>query len=573
MTPPSDDDPGKALRNAALATSNAILVVQRRAERELVQAKQALERRTEELARNVSMLHATLDATGSGILAVDLEGGVTLSNEHLARMFRAPPEELDTNLETVLGLMSLQARHPEQFLARAREVHSRCAVEVLDFLELEDGRVLERHVRSQNVDGKRVGTIGNYRDVTERRRTEEQAAQNQRLVALGTLAAGVAHEVNNPLAYVLGNLEFCRDDLGRVATELRRGRTSEDGDEAERCARLVGHVERMAEAMDDACQGAERVRRIVSDLRSLSLQSDGVPTRVDVAEVLRSVTKMMHNTLRHFAQVRVSVADKLFVQVPPGALEQLMTNLLINAAHAIGEGHADTSEIRVTAHDDATGRVFIEVSDDGPGILPTVLPHIFEPFFTTKTIGTGMGLGLSLCHKIVSTAGGHITAENREEGGAMFCVALPAARAASVPVSSSRSLSPSGGQAEAAPSPRGRVLVIDDEVGVATALRRMLSAEHDVTATSDGREALARVARGETYDVILCDLMMPNVSGADVYEAMHETHPAQAERIVFMTGGAFSAKAQELLANARHDCLAKPFDIVKVRSTVRALMK
>ena len=129
MTPPSDDDPGKALRNAALATSNAILVVQRRAERELVQAKQALERRTEELARNVSMLHATLDATGSGILAVDLEGRVTLSNEHLARMFRAPPEELDTNLETVLGLMSLQARDPEQFLARAREVHSRCAVE------------------------------------------------------------------------------------------------------------------------------------------------------------------------------------------------------------------------------------------------------------------------------------------------------------------------------------------------------------------------------------------------------------------------------------------------------------
>ena len=205
---------------------------------------------------------------------------------------------------------------------------------------------------------------------------------------------------------------------------------------------------------------------------------------------------------------------------------------------------------------DGEGRAVLEVADNGEGIPAEVLPRIFDPFFTTKPHGVGTGLGLSICHGIVAALGGQVTCHSEPGSGTTFRVALPTIEPLDSPIPVRKSDAPAAGSGR-----RARVLVVDDEVPIANTLRELLSLEHDVVAVTSGREALDVVHRSADFDVILCDLMMPGMSGIDLYQKLREARPGLEQRIVFMTGGAFTARAAEFLASVDNRRIEKPFSL------------
>jgi CheY-like chemotaxis protein/two-component sensor histidine kinase len=362
------------------------------------------------------------------------------------------------------------------------------------------------------------------------------------------LAAGVAHEINNPLAYLTAALEFLAHRPGAPD-----GAGAEEGE--------------VRQALDEAREGAARVRHVVRDLTTFSRMNEERRARVEVEPILDSAIHMARNELRHRARLVKQYGGPPAVLANEARLGQLFLNLLINAAQAIPEGHVEENEIRVVTATDAAGRAVVEVHDSGPGIPAAVAHRIFDPFFTTKPKGVGTGLGLSICRSIVVALGGEISAESRPESpGATFRVVLPAARCAA----EEEARTPVPPPAEQ--GRRGRVLVVDDEPVVATALRRLLAPEHEVTVVTRAEDARDAIARGERFDVIVCDLMMPQMTGMELHAELEVIAPEQARRMVVMTGGAFTDRAREFLDRVALPRFEKPFDSASLRATVRGLV-
>jgi CheY-like chemotaxis protein len=247
-------------------------------------------------------------------------------------------------------------------------------------------------------------------------------------------------------------------------------------------------------------------------------------------------------------------------------LGQVFLNLIINAAHAIPAGNYEANEIRITTSLDDSGRVVISIGDTGSGIPPEVRPRLFTPFFSTKPVGVGTGLGLAISHRIITQFGGTISYDTEVGKGTTFHISLPATGAVAMP----QAAEPIGTRLPAVR--RGNVLVIDDEEHLAQALRRLLSIEHEVTAVYRARDALDLLELGTRYDVILCDLMMPQITGMELHAEIVRLDPAQATRIVFLTGGAFTPLARDFLLNTTNRRIEKPFDIRDVRQLVNELV-
>jgi CheY-like chemotaxis protein/anti-sigma regulatory factor (Ser/Thr protein kinase) len=247
-------------------------------------------------------------------------------------------------------------------------------------------------------------------------------------------------------------------------------------------------------------------------------------------------------------------------------LGQVILNLLVNAAQAIPEGDRDGNEIRVTTGVDARGRVTVAVSDTGAGMSPEVQRHLFTPFFTTKDVGVGTGMGLAICHRIVTSLGGEITFESAVGRGTRFVVALPAApERASLPPRASRPAGPvTGGR------PSARVLVIDDERLMVSSICRVLGGRHEVTGLERAGDALDLLREGRCFDVILCDLMMPQMTGMDFYAGARGLGRGDEGRVVFMTGGTFTERARCFLDAVPNPVLEKPFDPAALLSLVDA---
>jgi two-component system, NtrC family, sensor kinase len=280
-----------------------------------------------------------------------------------------------------------------------------------------DGRLTVGEVMTVSLVFEGLPTVASItRDITERRQVQERMLATERMVSLGTLAAGVAHEINNPLAYMLSNLHF-------VDTEVRLMAPSVEA--------LGGEQGReLQQALREAIDGGNRVRDIVRDLKTFS-RGGGEDQRssVDIHAVLDSCANMARSEIRHRARL-----VKAYGSVPPvyandSRLGQLFLNLLVNAAQAIPHGNANLNEIRVTTTLDDEGQVLVEIRDTGVGIPPENLTRLFDPFFTTKPVGVGTGLGLSICHGIVTAQGGRISVESQPNQGSTFRVQLPALRA------------------------------------------------------------------------------------------------------------------------------------------------
>ncbi len=243
--------------------------------------------------------------------------------------------------------------------------------------------------------------------------TQERLAHAEKLLAVGTLAAGVGHEINNPLAYILSNLRFLSAEL----RDLTKGE-----EERERW-------QEVEEALADALHGAERVRKIVQALKTLARAQVDPPSLVDLHAVLDRTLEMMDQELRRRARLVKEYGVSQPVMGDEGRLGQVFLNLLLNAAQAIPEGQPERHEIRVTTRQDLAGHAIVEVRDTGQGIAPEILPRIFEPFFTTKEAGEGTGLGLSICHATIESMGGEIEVQSEPGRGSTFRIVLPPVQA------------------------------------------------------------------------------------------------------------------------------------------------
>ncbi|MBW2526134.1 MAG: hybrid sensor histidine kinase/response regulator [Deltaproteobacteria bacterium] len=365
------------------------------------------------------------------------------------------------------------------------------------------------------------------RNVTERKRLTARTMEMDRIISMGTLAAGIGHEINNPLNYVLLNLE-----------------------EAQRHLRGMGGAatgERLPECVDSSLDGVQRIRTIVDGLARFS-RADQQQAPLLLDQVIRTAADITANQIKLRARLELDLEPDLRVLANETRLVQVFVNLLVNAAQAIPEGHVDDNMVRVSTRA-LEGLVVCEVSDTGVGMSEEQRGRIFEPFFTTKPRGEGTGLGLGICRDSVQLMGGAIWVESTEGEGTTFVIELPV---------SDEPLSQED-RPESLPPPRKlRILVVDDEPQLLQSMTRLIGLWADVAAASSAEEAMAVIAEAEPFDLILSDLMMPDRSGMDLYRDAIADDPDLADRFAFMTGGTFTADAHAFRASATGEFLDKP---------------
>ena len=415
-----------------------------------------------------------------------------------------------------------------------------------------DGKVIPVEVATTEVDYDGLpAELVLARDLTERDQIAASMIEMDRMASIGILAAGVGHEINNPLAYVLANLEFVSDEIHHIVAALAPDVRAE----------MEARVSDLEQALADTTHGAQRVRDIVYDLRTFSRGSEDKLTLVDARQVLDSSVRMAAVQIRQRATIEKDYGDTPAVLANESRLGQVFLNLVVNAAQAMSEGTAVDNRIKLRTSTEGDC-VVVEISDTGSGIPPEVLPRIFEPFYTTKPSGQGTGLGLSICRRIIRSLEGDLAVTTAVGKGTTFTVRLPSAAA----VSERASQAPP--RSEGPKSRRARVLCVDDEPAIGMALRRVLGDNHDVVVLTSASEARDRVASGERFDIVLCDLMMPDMTGMDFHAELTVAAPALADRVVFLTGGAFTNEARDFLARVPNQRLEKPVGVADLRAAI-----
>jgi PAS domain S-box-containing protein len=413
------------------------------------------------------------------------------------------------------------------------------------------------------------------RDETEVKRLQAMLRQADRLNSMGTLAAGVAHEINNPLTYVLYNIESLSLDLPRLANVVSRGLWAMRAalGEEEIKARIGPDAELlepealndMSERARESLDGVERIRTISRAIGTFSRVESTERFRVDLNYAIECATTMALTVIKFRARLVTNLGKLPPIWASEGKLSQVFLNLLINAAHAIDEGDVlgNCIEIRTWAEDD---HVFATIRDTGRGISEANIARIFEPFFTTKPAGVGSGLGLPICRNIVTEFGGDIGVESEPGKGTCFTVRLPVRQG----ISQSPPAMPA--PAREVSNAHGRILMVDDEPAILSLLVHLLGADHELVTAGSGEAAQAILEGDQSFDVILCDLMMPGMSGVDLHAWVAAHHRALAQRIVFVTGGAFTPTALEyvsLVGNLRID---KPYDTALLKGLISDLV-
>lgn len=399
-----------------------------------------------------------------------------------------------------------------------------------------------------------LGAVMVFRDVTEQKALQKQLEVADRLASLGTMAAGVAHEVNNPLAVVVANAWLIEEELKRSLAALRAGGAPSE--------ELFARLEDAIEAQSEVKAAASRIGGIVADLKTFARPTEHTPGQADAARAIGFALRTTAHELRHRARTVTEVFEVPPVAIDESKLGQVLVNLLLNAAHAIALGQAQRNQVTVTARPGEHGRVHIEIHDTGSGMKPEVLGRIFEPFFTTKPVGEGTGLGLSICHGIITAAGGEMRVESRLGQGTVFSIRLPVARETTAVTPAI--VTPRGER-------RGRILVVDDEEMVLRAVARILK-QHEVICAGSAYEALGFLGAGERFDIIFSDLVTPSMTGIEFYEELLLRHPEAARRVVFLTGGAVNGRLADFLAAVRNPLVEKPFEVEALQNMVQQLL-
>jgi PAS domain S-box-containing protein len=513
-----------------------------------------LERLNRELGEERQFVSAVVDTVGSLLIVVDSSGNTVRVNRALCELSGYSAEELTGKPVWQTLLAEPEALVVERaFTEHGPRFHAVMPKNIEGILRTKSGE--SRTVSITNtalLDGSGLTeyVIGAGLDVTDRKEIELRLQISDRMASIGTLAAGVAHGINNPLAYVIANLDYVRRKLALPWEKMP-----------------AEEIREVRELLEESLEGADRVRRIVGDLRSFSRHRDDRVQAVDLQGVIERALSMAMNEIRHRARVVLELEPVPRVLGTDSKLGQVVLNLLVNAAQAIEAGAVEKNSVTVRTHLDKHGRPRLEIEDTGVGIPDEYLRRVFDPFFTTKPVGVGTGLGLSIAHRIVSEFGGEIGIESEHQRGTRVWLALepapPAAHLAPRPTS----FPPPSNRERSA-----RILIVDDEPAILRALTRVLTG-YQVTRALSGREAVTHIEQSGPFDVVFCDVMMPELSGIDVYEYARRVCPGQERRIVFITGGAFTEHAAAFIEKTDNPKLGKPFDAGEVRALIKSLTR
>jgi signal transduction histidine kinase/CheY-like chemotaxis protein len=402
------------------------------------------------------------------------------------------------------------------------------------------------------------------------RRAEENertsVIQSEKLAALGTIVAGVAHEINNPLAAVLLSTEVLKNLLGPLfdaVAEVNRLAAQRRSISAEEIARIAAiapkgtHAVEGKEVLDELTGLAEMIASVVKDLRIYARSDENeVPQIVNVTDLIEQVLRIVGREITTRGHIERDYGSNLPpVVVPRSRIVQVLTNILVNATHAIQEVQRPMHRVRITVRVDPEA-IAISISDTGPGIAPEAIERIFDPFYTTKREGSGTGLGLSISRAILRRIGGDLVVESVHGVGATFIALIPLPDRASLHEAFRRS-APSS-RRERVAQRRAAVLVVDDDARLLRVYPRILHERFEVLVASDGQEAIDLLASGSQVDVVLTDMAMPELDGMQLYEWLSVERPELARHTLFVTASVGDARFGEFLARAGDRVLEKP---------------
>jgi signal transduction histidine kinase len=418
-----------------------------------------------------------------------------------------------------------------------RDVHLETAI-MTCAREPRDVRVHWRFLPTER--GRFERAIVSVIDMTAEHELQQRLLLAERMSAIGTLTASIIHEIKNPLTFVWNHLRSLRGRIESLPPEA-------------------------AQLLEEAYDGAERIRIISNEIGLLSHGGDGAEVEAaNLKQVLDSAIRIAEPEIQHRAKVLCEYEEgRLYVRGSRTRVSQVFLNLIVNAAQAIAPGDREQNTITIRARSTERDRVCVEVQDTGPGISPQLLRRIFDPFVTTKPAGRGTGLGLSICRRIVHSLEGTIEIQSHPGQGTVARVVLPKATRAQRPLTVPP---PSISAIRRAAGGRLSSLDVDDEPVIARLIQKAL-VNHDVTIAGDGREAVTLMGEN-AYDVILCDLIMPEMTGMDVYRAALQRATPMNDRIVFMTGGAFTQRARDFLESVPNLRIEKPFELGHLERTI-----
>ncbi len=505
-----------------------------------------------------SELRGVLESAQAAFVVFSASGEIRFSNARFCELLGLDLHGIRNvrGFDELAELIAPRFRRPESFAAPWRSFIETGGEPGHDELEITrpTRRVIERFFRPIiGTDGRAVGWLERYSDVTGSREVQSQMLQTEKMAALGQLVSGIAHELNNPLTAIMGYAQLL---LGKELTPAQ-----------------VSEAERVF-------QEAERARRIVKNLLYFARENRAERTRVELNEVIERTLALRSYELRvEDIAVECDLAPHLPATLAdPFQLQQVILNLLVNAEQAVLEGRGHGHVWIRTRHmieglaNKTRDRIVLEVADDGPGIPSEIASRVFDPFFTSKPSGVGTGLGLSIVYGIVHQHGGDVAFDNRP-GGARFIVDLPVIDASAVSRLAAESASRALAAAEELkPVAPARILVVEDEPTVAQLIVDVLRERgHQVEAALDGQEALRRLTRSP-YDLLVCDLRMPHFDGQAVYQSLRRAGSPLLNRILFITGDVIGPQTREFLEPNQLPYLAKPFLVEELKLAVNRLL-
>ncbi len=482
-----------------------------------------------------ALILRVFERVSDGILIVDRGGVFHRANGVFYRMFALTPAELE-------GLRPADL-HPASEFSRLAHLYAvdgdrteRCPDVTL---RRRDGTLFRADMSVYPVEASdRSGFFRVYffRDITDEKSLQATMAQSDRLASIGMLAAGVAHEINNPLTYVLYHLESIHYAL----------------EQGELPVADPGMRNDLGRRLRESLQGVQLIAEIVRGLKVYSRVEQEHVGPVNVEKALDIACQMAAHEIKYRAGLFKDYGGVPPVMAGEGRLCQVFVNLLVNAAQAIPEGAVDRNAVRVETGVEEH-RAVVRIRDTGKGVSDEDLPRLFEPFFTTREPGKGTGLGLAICRNIVTGYGGSIEVSKEAEGGACFTVRLPLARTTLLPSTAD------DGSTTTAGTTTPRVLIVDDEEGILAVLHRMLRDEYEVHAVPSVEEARAVISVNPVFDGILCDAIMPGMMGTELYRWLQEYHPLLCGRFIFMSGDASAAAIRTFIIESSRPVLEKPF--------------
>lgn len=398
--------------------------------------------------------------------------------------------------------------------------------------------------------------------------------RSDHLASVGQLAAGVAHEINNPISFLLANLNMMKERLGKLDDVFTAINTIASSwfcaEDREVISTLIADhdvptvIRESRDMLEDNLVGMERIREITRSLQGFSRIDRDTAAWVKFNDIVRSACNMAFTEIRHRAELVKDLGDLPAIVADRDKLSRAVLNVLLNAAHSIDPGAAGSNRITVqTRH--VNGRIVLTVEDTGCGIASGDQEHVFEPFFTTKSREIGTGLGLSQCAEAMRAHRGTVRLKSELGKGTSFFLTLPEDTGLHPdPVVQKES-------AAVASTSRARVLLIDDDEMVRRSYRRVLEKHHEVVEATGGKHALGILVRDREFDILLCDLMMPDCDGTMLYETLGKMAPPLRDRMVFISGGAFTARAKGFVSRTGVSVMQKPIDCQELLRAVEEM--